>query len=115
MKGIDTSPVWRELSAEAERLRRIGLGTLFDRNPDRFQHYSLTLDGLLYDYSKHLLDDGARDRWLALAARAEFDEWRRRLFAGDAVNDTEGRPAWHMALRGEAGDAAARTAVNDTL
>src|SRR3546814_19821391 len=38
-----------------------------------------------------LLQDLARD--------AALDSWIARMFAGEAVNQTEGRPALHVALR----------------
>jgi glucose-6-phosphate isomerase len=56
--------------------------------------------GVLFDWSKTHLTDEILGDFEALAAAADFVGARRRLFAGEIVNPTEGRAAEHPALRG---------------
>lgn len=87
------------LMNEAQRLRPTPIATLFSADPARFRHFAFGLDGLTLDLSKQRLDGAALTALTGFAEARGFKEWRRRLFAGEAVNVTEGRPALHMALR----------------
>lgn len=60
--------------------------------------------GLRYDHARERLDAGTLDTLYTLAAETGFDDRRKRLFAGEAVNESEGRAALHMALRARPGD-----------
>jgi len=98
------------------------LAQLFDADPGRVKALSARLElgegegaedgagGILFDWSKtHLTADLIAD-FEALAEAAGFDEMRRRLFAGEVVNPTEGRAAEHSALRGVGEDASVEEA-----
>ncbi|WP_133365038.1 glucose-6-phosphate isomerase [Qipengyuania sediminis] len=56
--------------------------------------------GILFDWSKTHLDRAHLAGFEALAEACGFAERRRALFAGKAVNMTEGRAATHTAQRG---------------
>lgn len=56
--------------------------------------------GIRFDWTKTHLDDRLLGAFAALADAAGLDEARRALFAGEAVNVTEGRAAEHTAERG---------------
>ena len=56
--------------------------------------------GIEFDWSKTHLDTGLIEGFEALADAAGFAEMRRKLFAGEVVNPTEGRAAEHSAQRG---------------
>ena len=55
--------------------------------------------GLRADLSRHWLAPDTLPLLLELAEQAELPAWRQRLFDGAVVNPTEGRRAWHTALR----------------
>ena len=59
--------------------------------------------GILFDWSKTHLTGELIDAFLTLAQEQGFAAQRDALFAGEAVNNTEGRAAEHPAERGEAG------------
>jgi glucose-6-phosphate isomerase len=99
-----------QLSALAARPNGRRITPLYDADPTRAARFSSTLDDLTLDYSKSSIDDAARDALFALAEAADLDGFRRRLFAGEAVNVTEHRAAMHMALRSPA-DAGLRAAL----
>src|SRR5690348_8122996 len=75
---------------------------LFAADPERARKYSASLDDLSLDYSKSAIDPEVLDALFALAEAADLEGFRRRLFAGEAVNATEHRAAMHMALRAPA-------------
>ncbi len=73
---------------------------LFDET--RAAEFSVTADGMLFDYSKTLIDVETRAALVALAEASGVAEKRAAMFAGEKINDTEGRAVLHVALR--AGD-----------
>jgi glucose-6-phosphate isomerase len=72
---------------------------LFDAEPRRLRALAVEAAGLRLDLSKQPLSAAGLEAGLALAAAADLEGARARLFAGDIVNASEGRPALHMALR----------------
>ncbi|MEN9708642.1 MAG: hypothetical protein RIQ68_1050 [Pseudomonadota bacterium] len=78
---------------------------LFAADPTRFARLSLRLHDLLFDYSKHRLNDATLAHLITLARAAHLEEKRAAFFAGEKINNTEHRPALHMALRNFSGKA----------
>jgi len=76
---------------------------LFATDPTRFARLSLRLHDLLFDYSKHRLNDATLAHLITLARAAHLEEKRAAFFAGEKINNTEHRPALHMALRNFSG------------
>lgn len=76
------------------------LPTLFAADPDRGQRYSLDAAGLTLDYSKNHLNDDTLALFTRLADEARLTERVQAMFAGAAINHTEGRAVLHTALRG---------------
>ena len=56
--------------------------------------------GILFDWSKTHLDRAVLAKFAELAETMDFAGQRRKLFAGEVVNPTEGRAADHATLRG---------------
>ncbi len=93
---------WLRLAGFATRPDAGAIRPLFAADPERARRFTATLDDLTVDVSKTSIDGEALVALLDLAHAAGVDGFRRRLFAGAAVNSTEGRAAMHMALRGPA-------------
>ena len=106
------TPAWKALQAHAGRMRDQRIRDLFLSDPDRFHEFSLSVDGLLLDYSKHLLSAESIGLLMALARERGVGEWLERMFRGDRVNATEGRPALHVALRARGNEAMYVNGVN---
>ena len=53
----DTLPAWHTLETLAAGGKRLDLMSLFQKDPDRHRRFALSVDGLLLDYSKNLIDD----------------------------------------------------------
>ena len=93
------------LEAHRVEISQHRIADFFAADPGRFARHHITLDDLLFDYSKHRVTDATLAHLLTLARAAGLEEHRERLFAGDLVNNTEKRPALHMALRSFSGEA----------
>ena len=90
---------WNALQQEAKRLENTHLYQLFTEDPQRFERLSLQAGPVLMDFSKQHLLPETLDLLVALAEEKQLSQWITRLFAGDLVNDSEGRAAQHWALR----------------
>jgi glucose-6-phosphate isomerase len=68
---------------------------LFRSDKQRFSKFSRKFDGkdggILFDYSKNLIDDKSYRLLLELAKEANVFGLRDRLFAGEHINITEDR------------------------
>ena len=92
-------PAWKALEAHADEVSARHLRDLFRDDDRRFDRLSLTELDFVYDYSRQRVTSRTMDLLLSLGRECGLEARIRGLFAGDAVNDTEGRAAMHMALR----------------
>lgn len=77
-----------------------GLEELFSIEPDRLARLSFEAAGIYFDWSKTHLDQELIGKYRARAKECGFEAQRNALFAGEIVNLSEGRPATHVAERG---------------
>ncbi len=99
MKTPTQTTAWRKLSEHRDEIDGLQMRTLFEKDPQRFDRFSLRLDDLLFDYSKHRITDKTLALLLELAEQAEVPKFIRSMFRGDRINLTEARPVLHVALR----------------
>ncbi|WP_313808004.1 glucose-6-phosphate isomerase [Sphingobium sp.] len=92
-----SSPALAALAA----LPQADLKSIFTTDPDRLSKFTLTQGPIRFDWSKTHLTSGLLEGFLKLAEEKGFAAQRDALFAGEAVNNTEGRAAEHPAERGE--------------
>jgi glucose-6-phosphate isomerase len=94
--------VWQTLSAHQKALAtsHTRIIDLFDREADRCNYLQLQMGPLLADFSKNLIDHKALQLLLQLAEQQNLRTAIQNLFDGVEVNNTEHRPALHVALRG---------------
>ena len=93
------------------------LDDLFSSDPDRLSRMSLEVGGIYFDWSKTHLDADLIGKFEALAEAQGFTAKRDALFSGGQVNASEGRPATHVAERGQGApeDVAAATALHQRM
>ncbi|OYX52117.1 MAG: glucose-6-phosphate isomerase [Sphingomonas sp. 32-66-10] len=102
------TPDWSAI----ESLPRTPLTDLFAADANRLASLTTDVAGIHFDFSKTHLDGAALDAFAALAKATDLTAKRDALFAGEAVNVTEGRAAEHTAERGEGSeDSVARAAA----
>src|SRR5499427_9577413 len=99
VSALTRSAAWRALAAHQEKISATTLAALFAGDPGRAQRFTLEAAGVFVDYSRHRVDAEAIRLLVALAEQAQVPRWIERMFAGDPINNTEGRPVLHVALR----------------
>ncbi len=90
---------WKEL--QKEKQKDLNLKQLFADDEQRFEKFSIALDGLLFDYSKNLIDDETKELLICLAKEAGLEKWIKYQFEGSKINNTEDRAVLHTALRAD--------------
>lgn len=97
---------WQKLALHQQNLlqQNTRIETLFTQDPDRTRHFSLELGSLFFDFSKNLLTTDSLSLLLDLARAHDLESAIARMFTGEPVNNTEHRPALHVALRGHLPD-----------
>ncbi len=99
MAALTTLPVWQKLCQHQKSMVSIHMRDLFAADKTRFDKYSLKLDDILFDFSKHRINDETLPLLIQLAREANIEGWRDRMFAGEKINITENRAVLHTALR----------------
>ncbi len=89
--------LWDELKRIAET--RPQITALFDKDASRAQDFSISYDGMLFDYSKTQITKDTRDFLVSLAEAADVPGKRNAMFSGEHINETEDRAVLHTLLR----------------
>ncbi|MCL2624424.1 MAG: glucose-6-phosphate isomerase, partial [Planctomycetaceae bacterium] len=72
---------------------------LFEKDPHRFEKFSLFLDDLLFDFSKNRITEKTVELLVALAEKVGLPDAIEKMFTGEKINCTEKRAVLHTALR----------------
>jgi glucose-6-phosphate isomerase len=96
---INEQPVWARLHQHQRATRHLHMKELFAQDPQRFDRYSLQLDGLMLDYAKNRITDRTLELLQELARAANLPGWMRKMRAGERINISENRAVLHSALR----------------
>ncbi len=91
------------LRAAKDRMAGTTVKDMFAADPGRFDRYHVALDDLVFDYSKHRVDDTVLKALFDLARAQGLESKRDTMFRGGVVNPTEKRAALHTALRNMSG------------
>ncbi|WP_019672366.1 glucose-6-phosphate isomerase [Psychrobacter lutiphocae] len=75
------------------------LTALFAQDVNRAHNFSVSAQGIYFDYSKQCLDKRVKSELLALAKACQLQQKIKALYRGDKVNSSEKRAALHTALR----------------
>src|ERR1700761_4687686 len=95
---------WQELQNHYDQeMKRVHMRTLFAEEPNRFEHHSLRLDDILFDYSKNIFTHKTLDLLRKLADESKVKDAIEAMFTGEKINMTENRSVLHTALRNFSG------------
>ena len=109
----DKTEAWAALRAHYEaKGRPFDLRSAFASDAGRFDRFAVTAPGVFADLSKNRWDASTRALLTGLAAECGLEARRDAMFAGEAINLTEGRAVLHTALRAPA-DAPSLGAATD--
>jgi len=93
-----------ELVSHRDRLAGKPVAELFSRDINRSKEFSITAAGMVFDYSRHKLDQQALQTLLLVAQEADIAKAREVMFRGDMINASEERSVLHTALRKPRGE-----------
>ena len=81
-------------------MKNVHMRDLF-KDKERFNKYSIRLDniGILFDYSKNIIDDETLKLLFNLVEASDLKSWTEKIFSGVKINWTEKRAVLHSALR----------------
>jgi glucose-6-phosphate isomerase len=99
MSSLTTSKAWLALQEHFNQIQNHSLRKAFEEDPNRYQKFSLTLNDILFDYSKNRITDETLPLLIALARDASLESKIKAMFSGEIINTTEHRAVLHTALR----------------
>ena len=94
---------WKALEAHASSMKKVAIKNLFKADKERFQKFSLNSGDILFDYSKNIITEETLKLLIQLAAECGLNNGIVSMFAGEKINETEGRAVLHTALRNFSG------------
>lgn len=96
---LEHREIYQQLEEHSKRISHSHLRELFKNDPQRFEKFSLEEHGLLFDFSKNIIDEAILSVLFKLAEARKLRDNIEKLFTGANVNTTENRPALHTVLR----------------
>ncbi len=90
---------WEKLEEHYKKVSRHHLRELFEKDPERFEKFSIQLEDILVDYSKNRITSKTLQLLFELAEECKLKDAIEAMFTGNAINETEGRSVLHTALR----------------
>lgn len=101
MKNINPTQTnsWKKLQHLYDSFRDSHMKDLFAQDPGRAEKFTISLEDFYVDYSKNRINDQIKTALTELANECELKEAIRSYFGGETINQTEGRPVLHTALR----------------
>lgn len=99
MSALTRLPSWQALKLHQKEIAPLHMRDLFQQDPQRFSRFSLDQGDFLLDYSKNRITEKTFALLMQLARETQLSQWTEKMFAGEAINFTEGRAVLHTALR----------------
>eukprot|EP00440_Ansanella_granifera_P027473 gb/GFBE01029844.1/.p1 GENE.gb/GFBE01029844.1/~~gb/GFBE01029844.1/.p1 ORF type:complete len:548 (+),score=160.67 gb/GFBE01029844.1/:1-1644(+) len=89
---------WNEVMGQAAKMKPTHLRTLLQ---DQARNDSMFVQNgpMVLDYCRQKVDTETMSKLFALAEKAGVEQKKQKMFAGERINETEGRPVLHAALR----------------
>jgi glucose-6-phosphate isomerase len=101
--ALRTRPAWASLKNHYQKMRRVHLRQLFDKDRERGERMAVEATGIYFDYSKNRITDETLGLLLQLAGEAGLRDRIDAMFRGDKINVSEKRAVLHVALRAPRG------------
>lgn len=90
---------WKSLEQHFPLFDSVKVKNLFETEENRFEEFSLQFEDILFDYSKNIITDNTKELLVELANECGLKTAIDAMFAGEKINQTEGRAVLHTALR----------------
>lgn len=95
----NTETILNRLGILKQQFEDRHLTELFQHDSHRFEQFSVNLDPIIFDYSKHRVDQQVMQTLVQFAQAQDLNQWIKKLFSQEEINYTEHRAAMHWALR----------------
>jgi glucose-6-phosphate isomerase len=90
---------WKKLKEHYPVMKNRQMVDLFHKDSQRFSRFSVAFEDIFVDYSKNIITRETLRLLLELARECQLKASIKSMFAGDRINETEGRAVLHLALR----------------
>jgi len=90
---------WQQLKQHHEEMKNASMKKMFREDGVRFSKFSASIDDILFDYSKNIINEKTIQLLLELAEECKVKEAIEAMFNGNKINETENRSVLHVALR----------------
>ena len=94
-----TTKSWKELEKHYQDIKDVHLNSLFEKNANRKDEFSIAFEALNFDFSKNRITKKTLELLVELAKEQKLDKAIESLFTGEKINTTEERAVLHAALR----------------
>src|SRR5689334_20256920 len=98
-----TTAAWQALQQHQQQMKEQSIAALFKNDSERFKKYSYCFKDIVIDLSKNIVSDKTMKLLQQLAAECGVKDAIEAMFAGELINETEGRAVLHTALRNFSG------------
>lgn len=98
-KKLTETTEWQALQKHYEEIKDVQMRDMFASDANRFEKFSISLEDMLLDYSKHRINEKTMKLLIDLAKASGVEEAAKKMFSGEKINWTEGRAVLHSALR----------------
>ena len=97
-QDFTSAKAFKALTSHYEQVKKVHLKDLFKDNT-RFDKFSILFGDILLDYSKNRITEDTMQLLIDLSVECGLREAIDDMFAGEKINETEGRAVLHTALR----------------
>lgn len=94
-----TTQSWKDLEAHFSEIKGLKMQDIFSNEPKRADNFKIEWKDFYIDYSKNRISDKTVSLLLKLAEEVKLKDAINLQFSGKPINQTEGRPVLHTALR----------------
>ncbi len=98
-KEINKSKAWKRLEKHVKEMRKVEMRDMFEKDAKRADKYTISLDNMVVDFSKNIINDKTLNYLLGLAKETKLPQKIEQMFSGNKINITENRAVLHIALR----------------
>ena len=85
MFDLKHSSAWIRLDEHYAQIKDVHMRDLFEQDNRRFDKFSLTINDIIYDYSKNRINDETLQLLLNLANDMNVPQWIEKLFKGEKI------------------------------
>ncbi|MBF0379176.1 MAG: glucose-6-phosphate isomerase [Desulfamplus sp.] len=90
---------WKRLTEHYQIMKHVKMKELFEKEPNRFERFSIRWNDILVDFSKNIITDDTLTLLRQLAVDVDLNDAINKMYSGEKINGTEKRAVLHIALR----------------